>query len=188
MNNTSENDLQKAIDDIARANGSQGDGGAGGFGGGADIAPPPAPVIPVVSNGTAVLPMPGAENVAKPEAQETPAVTPVPVATPEVPKEEAAPEPEEAPKDEFKEMDAGVVREKAIDDLKPIIGTVDLTPILAKVELLPETKFKVFRNIIETTRDRGVLGLAYATAKEITDDTARAEALLYLVEMADKLV
>jgi len=209
MNSASENDLQKAIDDIARANKTDGastvDSVAQGVAATSvvpaiDTAPAPETAY-IETNGqvpAAAAPVvaPAADTVAAAPA-ETPAESaPVPVETPAdaadavgaaVAEATEGTDESEEPKTDYGGMEADAVRERAIDELKPMIGTVDLAPMLSKMEMLPETKFKIFKNIIEATSDKEVLGLAYATAKEITNDTDRAEALLYIVEMVDKL-
>ena len=181
--NTSENDLQKAIDDIAKAHG-----------GGAATATTPTPPVgetPAADESGAApsyIATDGQVPASEPVAPTTPALVPEPVPAPVVPEAPAEEEAKVEPEPEAEEvMDSDSVRTKAIEDLKPMIGTVDLTPILSKVDLLPETKFKIYKDIIETTRDQEVLPAAYATAKEITSDEARAEALLYIVEMVDRL-
>ena len=48
-------------------------------------------------------------------------------------------------------------------------------------------KFDLYRNIFEDLKDYTVLDPAYQAAREIPDETKRAEALLYLVEAIDKM-
>ena len=222
MNSASENDLQKAIDDIARANKAQdapasdaAQAVAASVGAAAPAAapagtsyietdgqvpsapaaaspipPPPAPPVPPVPAAPAAEPAVSAPAAQTEETAVNDVAAAVAAAT-GVEEPEAADDSDEAegePKTDYGKMEADAVRETAIEELKPLIGTVDLTPMLGKMEMLPETKFKIFKNIIEATSDKDVLGLAYATAKEIVNDTDRAEALLYIVEMVDKLV
>lgn len=186
--NNNDNDLQRAIDDIARSNNPEGpntvDEVLQGVGVGVgDIPPAPAPVVPDMA--------PPAPTPAPVEPADVTAQYVEPTQEPQQAQGEVAEEAQnqEAPQQEedLRSMDTNSVKDRAIDELKPIIGTIDLTPIVGKVDLSPETKFKIYRSIIETTRDKSVLGPAYATAKEITSDESRAEALLYLVEMAEKL-
>lgn len=220
MNSASENDLQKAIDDIARAGGGQSastlEDAAAVAGGGSDADTEAetdatndnTETSPYIETNGQVPPadpvaaMPEVETTMPQETVETQPVA-APVEEPQITQQPVMPEMTiptpttmSAPMMGMNEpmigsvhekMDARTVRDKAIDDLKPMIGTVDLTPILEKVSLLPETKFKIYQEIINTTRDKDVLGPAYETAKEIPGDTARAEALLYLVEVVDKL-
>ena len=63
----------------------------------------------------------------------------------------------------------------------------DLIPLLDRLNMTPSQKFNICRNIFEDLRDYTVLEQAYRAASEITDTTERAEALLYLVESIDKM-
>ena len=63
----------------------------------------------------------------------------------------------------------------------------DLVPLLGKVNMEPSQKFNIYRDIFENLGDYTVLESAYNAAKEIPDESERAEALLYLVESIDKM-
>lgn len=63
----------------------------------------------------------------------------------------------------------------------------DLAPLMNKLPLEASQKFGLYRDIIEDLDDKTVLGPAYETARDITDETERAKALLYLVESIDKM-
>jgi hypothetical protein len=63
----------------------------------------------------------------------------------------------------------------------------DLIPLLDRLNMTPSQKFNICRNIFEDLRDYTVLEQAYRAATEITNETERAEALLYLVESIDKM-
>ena len=63
----------------------------------------------------------------------------------------------------------------------------DLIPILDRLNMSASQKFNTYRNIFEELKDYTVLDPAYKAASEITDDTERAEALLYLIEAIDKM-
>ena len=45
----------------------------------------------------------------------------------------------------------------------------------------------IYKDIIEITEDKACIEPAYNAAKNIVEDKARAEALLYIVETIDKL-
>ncbi len=62
----------------------------------------------------------------------------------------------------------------------------DLVPLLGHLDIEPLEKFNLYRNIFEELKDYSVLEPAYKTAKNIPDETERAKALLYLVESIDK--
>ena len=63
----------------------------------------------------------------------------------------------------------------------------DLAPLVNKLDMSPSQKFNIYRNMFENLRDYTVIELAYQAAKNITDERERAEALLYLVEVIDKM-
>ena len=63
----------------------------------------------------------------------------------------------------------------------------DLVPLLDHLNMSPAQKFNIYRNIFEDLRDYTVLEPAYHAASEMPDDHERAEALLYLVESIDKM-
>ena len=101
-----------------------------------------------------------------PEAQEVPVTVSapeapapeVPVATPEV------------------SGDLGAVKQAMLRDLYPLMD---------KVNLAPEQKYDVYKEMIESTGDKDMIPAAYEAVKGITDDAAKAEALLYLVDKAE---
>lgn len=61
----------------------------------------------------------------------------------------------------------------------------DLYPLMDKIKMQPEQKFKVFKQMIESTGSKGMIASAYEAVKGIGNEEARAEALLFLVEKAD---
>lgn len=63
----------------------------------------------------------------------------------------------------------------------------DLRPILEKIDIAPEKKFMIYKDIIELTDDKACIEPAYNAAKQIQDDVKRAESLVYVVEFIDKL-
>ncbi len=63
----------------------------------------------------------------------------------------------------------------------------DLTPLISHLNMDASQKFNLYRDIFENMRDYTVLEPAYHAAKEIADDSERAEALLYLIEAIDKM-
>ncbi len=63
----------------------------------------------------------------------------------------------------------------------------DLVPLLDRLSLDPTQKFNLYRDIFENLKDYTVLEPAYKAAKEILDENKRAEALLYLVESIDRM-
>ena len=61
----------------------------------------------------------------------------------------------------------------------------DLYPLMDKIKMQPEQKFKVFKQMIESTGSKEMIASAYEAVKGIGNEEARAEALLFLVEKAD---
>lgn len=191
QNQTVDNDLQKAIDDItnktnidpvfsdpvaAPSSVPEGDTGELGEPVGpfpepkVEMTPPaPEPIAPLdpisipelsipAPNPAPIPPMP---NLSAPES----------VPTPLVPAVEHAPS---APQG----LSMHQVKEAALRDLVPLLDRLDMNP---------SQKFHIYRDIFENLRDYTVLEPAYHAASEITSDTERAEALLYLVESIDKM-
>ena len=70
------------------------------------------------------------------------------------------------------------VKSMALSDLRPIIENVDIEP---------EKKFKIYKEIIDLTEDKACIEPAYNAAKGIEDQKAKAEALLFVVDTIDKL-
>ena len=63
----------------------------------------------------------------------------------------------------------------------------DLRPILEKVDIAPDKKFMIYREIIELTEDKACIEPAYNAARLIEDDKVKGEALVFIVECIDKL-
>lgn len=68
------------------------------------------------------------------------------------------------------------LKSSALDDLKPLVG---------KLNLSPEEKFDTLLLIIRSTDDQSLLSEAHAAAKAITDDNKRAQALLDVIKEVD---
>ena len=63
----------------------------------------------------------------------------------------------------------------------------DLRPILDKVDIAPEKKFMIYKDILELTEDKACIEPAYNAARMIIDEKAKGEALVFVVECIDKL-
>lgn len=61
----------------------------------------------------------------------------------------------------------------------------DLKPILDKVSLPPEEGFKLRMTMLKNNFDASLVAPTYEAAKQITDDTARAQALLDVIKEID---
>jgi hypothetical protein len=205
--NTPDDDLQKAIDNITNTTNTdpvfsdpvaapssipEGDNGqldepVGPF-------PAPEPELPAPEMPPLPVDNPAAGATPEMPAPDAPAteMPPIPAAAPEMPPAPAAPAPEithlsDSPltaspfaSHESSNLDMSVrqIKESALRDL---------IPLLERLNIDPEQKFGLYRNIFEELKDYSVLNPAYAAAKNITNDTERAEALLYLIESIDKM-
>ena len=202
QNQTLDNDLQTAIDNITNATSvdpvfsdpvaapsSIPEGDTGELGepigpfpdtNAAEIVPPaPEPVVPAEPLNMAESPMP---EPTIPEPTPTEPTLPEPTDLPPLPTEPT--EPPVVPQDE-PPISAGTsglnmqqVKEAALRDLVPLLDKLTLDPL---------QKFNIYRDIFENLRDYSILEPAYKAAKEIPDETKRAESLLYLVEFIDKM-
>lgn len=202
QNQTVDNDLQKAIDDITNTTNTdpvfsdpvaapssipEGDTGELGEPVGPFpepkvemVAPEPEPIAPFEPIDIPELSVPAPSPIAP-----MPAPTPAPMPAPEpiMPPAPVAPEPATAtPPSSFNAPSPNLsmhqVKEAALRDLIPLLDRLNMTP---------SQKFNICRNIFEDLRDYTVLEQAYRAASEIANSTERAEALLYLVESIDKM-
>ena len=169
----SESELQKAINDITKAA-----GGGGGETVSTDVA---SAVAAKVAAETAAAAPAAAETTTAETA--TAEAAKIETATADAVAEAmaAATGGGEAPaanKSEYGDPDLGKVKSQALADLRPLLETV---------EMIPAKKFLIYKEIIDLNSDKGAIEPAYNTAKEIADDKTRADALVYLVEMIDKL-
>lgn len=86
-------------------------------------------------------------------------------------------------------MDTAVNNVEPVDtttDLNTVKGEIvrDLYGLLDKVEAEPEAKFNVVKEMMSETGDRSMIVQGYKLAKSISDEKAKADALLYLFENA----
>ena len=186
---TVDNDLQKAIDDITNttnvdpvfsdpvaAPSSVPEGDTGELG--EPVGPFPEPKVQMVTQGPEpIAPLDSINipdlDVPAPAPNPAPGTMPEPAPAPEVNLTPEAPAPETSAN-----LNMRQIKESALRDLVPLLDHLNLTP---------DQKFNIYRNIFEELRDYTVLEPAYLAAKEISDETNRAEALLYLVESIDKM-
>ncbi|MBQ6409877.1 hypothetical protein IJI18_01315 [Candidatus Saccharibacteria bacterium] len=176
QNTSVDNDLQKAIDDITKST-----SGDPLF---ADpvATPAPAPVgpFPVATPGPmppAPMPMPEPVAPAEPVSAPTEDIKPEPIGHEEDIEPTANPEPK-APFLEKEGMGINQVKEAALREL---------APILSKLDVAPEQKFDIYKNVIDNYHDSSVIEPAYQAASKITDDRERGEALLYIIDSIDKM-
>lgn len=177
-----DNDLQKAIDNITSntntdpvfsdpvaAPSSVPEGDTGELG--EPIGPFPEP--PKVATVTATP-----EPIAPLESMNIPEITNFQSDSPSTP--EPKPETPEAPAEESapQNLNTSEIKKAALRDLVPLLDHIDIDN---------SQKFQIYRDIFEDLRDYTVLEPAYQAAHDISDDTERAKALLYLIESIDKM-
>ncbi len=130
---------------------------------------PPAPIAePIVHADIPELPVP----TMNPEPDE---IQPSSQITTEITTEETSSIPDLSP---VEKISASEVKKAALRDLAPLLNRVDMEPA---------QKFSIYRDIFEDLQDCTILDSAYKAAREIPDETKRAEALLYLIESIDKM-
>ena len=207
QNQTVDNDLQKAIDDITNttnvdpvfsdpvaAPSSVPEGDTGELGEPVGpfpeptvemVAPAPEPIAPLEAmnipeiNNMAMPPQGAAPVAPAPVAPIAPEVPAAPVAPAPAPTPELPPAPELPVAEEAKSsLNVRQIKEAALRDLIPVLDTLSLSA---------DQKFNLYKNIFEDLRDYSVLEPAYRTAKEMADDAKRAEALLYVIEAIDRI-
>ena len=61
----------------------------------------------------------------------------------------------------------------------------ELFPLMDKVQMESDEKFGIYQKMIDETNDDNMIPDAYQAAKGITDETKKAEALLYLIRKTE---
>ena len=195
---TVDDDLQKAIDDIttktnidpvfsdpvaAPSSVPEGDTGELGEPVGPfpepkveAVAPAPEPIAPLESVNIPELdiPMPAEAPTDMPMPPVAESVTEVAVEAPASAPVSIQPSFESAPSS----LSTGEVKKAALRDLLPLLDRLNMDST---------EKFNLYRDIFEDLKDYTILDPAYHAAREIPDETARANALLYLVKAIDRM-
>ncbi len=140
-----------------------------------------------ITNGTSGAGSDAVTEVTNKLSGQTPSVTTAPVAPamptpPAIPATPATPALDIAPAEQTKAM----YGDPDLDKIKNL-ALSDLRPILEKVDIAPDKKFLIYRDIIDLTEDKGCIELAYNAARLIEDEKAKGEALVFIVECIDKL-
>lgn len=142
------------------------------------VAPQPTPGSDINTTEPSALDQPNApdENLVNAPEPTTFAPTPVeqPVtdalSTPEAEQPSVVPTPSTAVEPDSGELLS--LKQQALSQLSPLIGKLDQTP---------EEKFRTTMMLIQTTDNQSLLKEAYDAAQAITDEKARAQALLDVV-------
>ena len=75
-------------------------------------------------------------------------------------------------------IDLDSIKADALNELRPLIGRVDLPP---------EEKFDTYLMLIRSTDDASLIQMAHAAAQNITEEKRKAEALLDIIKEIDYL-
>lgn len=103
----------------------------------------------------------------------------------------ASAEPEIAEEEKIHETEAGDipadVPSDTLDDLADIKKQAleQLSPLVNHLDQSPEEKFRTTLMLLQSTDDKKFIKPAYEAAQEITDDKARAQALLEIIKEVD---
>ena len=102
--------------------------------------------------------------------EESPVATPTPMPTPN-------------------HIDVPTPKPVSNDDLPSIKqdALTELRPLVDKLELAPEEKFDTYLLLLRSSDDKDLIAPAYAAAKNISDETRRAQALLDIIKEIDYL-
>jgi hypothetical protein len=73
-----------------------------------------------------------------------------------------------------------------LDDIKKQ-ALLELRPLVEKLTLEPDEKFNIYLLLLRSTDDKTLIPLAYSAAKDIPDETKRAQALLDTIKEIDYL-
>jgi hypothetical protein len=120
--------------------------------------------------------------------EETPALTTTPTATAVTPPEPATP-----PTPPVTAFDTETDVKPAV---APVVGEFDeikkdalseLRPLVDKLDLAPDEKFDTYLLLIRSTDDKTLVAPAHEAAKNIPDETKRAQALLDIIKEIDYL-
>ncbi len=114
------------------------------------------------------------------ETSEEPVVLPepaAPVAEPELPAMPAAPAPTVSAAPAVS-GDLESIKRDALTELRPLVD---------KLEVSPEEKFDTYLLLLRSTDDQALIAPAHEAAKNIPDETRRAQALLDIIKEIDYL-
>ena len=213
QNRARDNELQRAIDEITRkAAPVPGAGMPAAEPKPANGAVPPVPPVPPVAEPKpSVPPMPPMGGVkpaepVKPEAKAGNSLPPAkPVSAPVPPSVSsivAGAQPSKKPveqvkpverRDDQRDRDNRPEMKRPLGQSNADVQSIkeaalkELFPIMNRIELKPEKRFELYCEMMEVMKDKAILKPAHEAAKEIKDEKARADALIYLIETIEKL-
>ena len=85
-----------------------------------------------------------------------------------------------------KTAEVPVAENNDLSDIKKDALT-DLRPLVDKLDTSPEEKYDTYLLLIRSTDDKSLIAPAYASARNITDESRRAQALLDIIKEIDYL-
>jgi len=106
--------------------------------------------------------------------EESPIPTPMPMPTPHV----ATPTPEVHPIESTASDDLSHIKQDALTELRPLVD---------KLDLVPEEKFDTYLLLLRSSDDKALIAPAFAAARNIADESRRAQALLDIIKEIDYL-
>jgi hypothetical protein len=113
------------------------------------------------------------------QATAAPVAPPEPVASPLTPTTAAfSAEPDVKPVVAHETGEFDDIKKDAISELRPLVD---------KLDLAPDEKFDTYLLLIRSTDDKTLIAPAHEAAKNITDETKRAQALLDIIKEIDYL-
>lgn len=202
-----ENELQKAIDDIARSASSEAGVSALDAKVQDQLGVPSAPVVEAAAPEVPEIPvvpeapvMPEVQPVAEAPVVEAPVAPNEPIeidesTLPKIEIKEDAPAEaptEETPATETVENTEAMPAENAPAETVASAGDFEevkaaalkeLYPLLEKISVNNEQKCKIYRDAYEATKDEAIIPKLYEAIQKIEDEQARAEQLLYVVNL-----
>lgn len=204
QNQTTDSDLQRAIDDITkRTGGVTRDNGNSQLDSMSSLENQIAPVVPTITITPPIMQdlSLGSEETGetrKPKVEinntgiqtETPQPLGEIVSAEEVVNSEngaAGGDNGEANRGDTNEATSHTTQEKEEIEKVKRAALKDLAPLLDKMNVNPAQKFRIYRDMFETLGDNSVLEPAYRAVKEIKDEKERGEALLFLIDTIDDL-
>lgn len=142
---------------------------------------------PVPGDQAAAAPAPAAPIAAAPDPLDEPPTLGMSLPQPEDSEPEETPtvqKPHDKAQPEKTATNATSAGSSELDKLKAS-ALEELRPLVGKLSLPADEKFDTLLLIIRSTDDQSLLDEAHAAAKEITDDTKRAQALLDIIKEID---
>lgn len=208
----SNDELQKAIDDITSSEAQAADTANAGaptvspsdeMGGVSDLNMPEVPAEPVAVPDGALADAPSFELPTEPPVaiETTPVeapvtdeatsaeapVQPVEPVTPPVTPEAISPEPVKAESEiKMPKLSEDGPKDPELEEVENS-ALKELYPLLAKMNVNAREKFDICMKVIVKTGEKGATQAALSAAKEISDETERGECLINLVEAIDKM-